>query len=99
MVTQVDVWIGKTLFVPLIIKFCQLTRQSQFAVSRLFWFTAALDGFYRANTLVSSIIFGGLSLLMMFRAVRHADMPNRSMVWFRMLALLFLAIDAVTGLI
>ena len=41
--TKVDLWLGKTLFVPPIIKFCQLTRQSQFAVSRLFWFVAAFD--------------------------------------------------------
>src|SRR3546814_5005009 len=47
---KIDQWIGKTLFVPPIIKLCQLTRQSQFAVSRLFWFIAALDGFYRADT-------------------------------------------------
>ena len=48
--TSVDVWIGRTLFLPPIIKFCQLTRQSQFAVSRLFWFLAALDGFYQADS-------------------------------------------------
>jgi hypothetical protein len=36
-------------------KLCQMTRQSQFAVSRLFWFIAALDGFYRAETLLSSL--------------------------------------------
>ena len=48
---RADAWVGKTLFIPPIIKLCQLTRQTQFAVSRLFWFIAALDGFYRANTL------------------------------------------------
>ena len=98
MVTKVDVWIGKTLFVPIIIKFCQLTRQSQFAASRLFWFVAALDGFYHADNVLSSIMYGGLSLVMMFMAVRHADMPNRSMMWFRMLALAMLAMDVVAGL-
>src|SRR3546814_13593761 len=46
---KIDQWIGKTLFVPPIIKLCQLTRQSQFAVSRLFWFIAAPDGFYPAH--------------------------------------------------
>ena len=55
---MIDQWIGKTLFVPPIIKLCQLTRQSQFAVSRLFWFIAALDGFYRAETLFGSILWG-----------------------------------------
>ena len=94
---NIDLWIGKTLFVPPIIKLCQLTGQSQFAVSRLFWFIAALDGFYRADTLVSSIIFGVMSLFMMLTASLRADMPTGSSVWFRMLALGFLALDLITG--
>src|SRR3546814_14333029 len=76
--TSIDLWIGKKLFVPPIIKLCQLTRQSQFAVSRLFWFIAALDGFYRAETLLGSILFGGMSIVMMVTASLRADMPTRS---------------------
>ena len=63
--TRVDFWIGRTLFVPPIILVCRLTRQSQFAVSRLFWFIAALDGFYQSQTWVSLILFGSLSIFMM----------------------------------
>jgi hypothetical protein len=95
--TDIDLWIGKTLFVPPIVRLCQLTGQSQFAVSRLFWFIAALDGFYRSETLVSSIVFGLMSLFMMLTASLRADMPARSSVWFRMLALGFLALDLVKG--
>lgn len=95
--TKIDLWIGKTLFVPLIIKLCQLTRQSQFAVSRLFWFIAALDGFYHAETLFSSILWGGLSVLMMITASQRADHPTASFMIFRMLGVLFLALDLVKG--
>jgi hypothetical protein len=95
--TTIDHWIGKTLFVPPIIKLCQMTGQSQFAVSRLFWFIAALDGFYRSETLVSSIIFGVMSIFMMLTASLRADMPALSSVWFRMLALGFFALDLVKG--
>lgn len=95
--TNIDLWIGKTLFVPPIIRICQLTGQSQFAISRLFWFIAALDGFYRAETLVSSVIFGGMSVVMMLTASLRADMPTRSSVWFRMLALGFFVIDLLQG--
>lgn len=95
--TKVDHWIGKTLFVPPIIKFCQLTRQSQFAVSRLFWFIAALDGFYRAETLFGSLLWGGLSIVMMVSAARRADNPTASHMFFRLLAVLMLAIDLVRG--
>src|SRR3546814_490948 len=93
--TSIDLWIGKKLFVPPIIKLCQLTRQSQFAVSRLFWFIAALDGFYRAETLLGSILFGGMSIVMMVTASLRADMPTGSLIWFRMLALALLALDLV----
>jgi len=38
----IDHWIGKALFIPLIIKFCLLTGQSQFVASRLLRFTVTL---------------------------------------------------------
>jgi hypothetical protein len=95
--TEIDHWIGKTLFVPPIIKLCQLTRQSQFAVSRLFWFIAALDGLYRADTLFSSVIWGGLSIIMMITASRRADAPTASIMGFRLLSVVFLALDLLEG--
>jgi hypothetical protein len=95
--TEVDHWIGKTLFLPPIIKLCQITRQSQFAISRLFWFIAALDGFYRAETLVASLIWGGLSVVMMVTAARRADKPTVSLMVFRLLAVVLLALDVLKG--
>jgi surface polysaccharide O-acyltransferase-like enzyme len=98
---EADAWIGKTLFIPPIIKLCHLTRQTQYAVSRLFWFVAALDGFYRAETLFSSVLWGGVSVIMMIGAVRRADAPSPTFMWFRLLAvvmfLLALLKVAVTG--
>lgn len=94
---KVDSWIGKNLFVPIIIKFCQVTRQSQFAASRLFWFLAALDGFYRADNLLSALLFGGMSIVMMITASLRADNPTYSNRWFRMLAVLLLALDVMKG--
>ena len=94
---KIDHWIGRTLFVPPIIKLCQLTRQTHFAVSRLFWFIAALDGFYRADTLFSSILWGGMSVLLMFTASQRADHPTVSFMFFRMLAIVFLALGLLKG--
>lgn len=94
---DIDAWIGKTLFLPPIIKFCQLTGQSQFAVSRLFWFIAALDQLRIAETLVSKIIAGLFSLFMMVSASFRADMPAFSMMWFRMMAVAFLVLDVAHG--
>jgi hypothetical protein len=92
---KVDAWVGKTLFIPPIVKLCQVTRQTQFAVSRLFWFITALDGFYRAETLFSSVLWGGMSVVMMITAAKRADSPTASFMFFRMLAALFLILDVV----
>jgi hypothetical protein len=96
-IAKIDLWVGKTLFVPPIVKLCQLTRQSQFAVSRLFWFIAALDGFYRAESLFASLLWGGLSIIMMVSAAWRADTPTSSFRFFRMLALALLIVDLVQG--
>lgn len=92
---KVDAWVGKTLFIPPIIKLCQVTGQTQFAVSRLFWFITALDGFYRAETLFSSLLWGGMSVVMMITAAKRADSPTASFMFFRMLAALFLILEVV----
>ena len=94
---RIDRWIGATLFVPLIVKLCQRTGQSQYAVSRLFWFVAALDGLWRADTLLAAVMFGAMSVVMMFTASLRADWPTRSSMVFRLLAVAFLALDVGRG--
>jgi hypothetical protein len=93
--TAIDLWIGKTFFVPLIVKICQVSRQSQYAISRLFWFVAALDQLRLAETLGGQIIAGLFSLFMMVTASMRADMPAYSIMGFRLLALALLAIDVL----
>lgn len=97
--TDIDVWIGRTLFVPPIIKICQITKQSQYAVSRLFWFITALDQLRIATSLTSQVIAGLFSIFMMFTASMRADMPAFSMMWFRMVALAFLFLDVFSGVV
>ena len=90
---SLDLWLGKTLFLPPIIKLCQITRQSQFAISRLFWFVVALDQLRLADTFGQQIIAGLFSVAMMITASLRADMPAYSWRWFRMLALALLVLD------
>ncbi|WP_235398862.1 hypothetical protein [Sphingomonas sp. SRS2] len=97
--TNIDVWVGKTLFIPPIVKLCQITKQSQYAVSRLFWFITALDQLRIATSLTSQIIAGLFSIFMMFTASMRADMPAFSMMWFRMVALAFLVLDVFSGVV
>ncbi len=44
-----DAWIGKTLFHPIIIAVCHLTRQTQYAVHHALWFFAACHTTYFAQ--------------------------------------------------
>ncbi|MET0270527.1 MAG: hypothetical protein ABW173_08875 [Sphingomonas sp.] len=97
MFARIDHWIGRTLFVPLIIRLCQRTGQSQYAVSRLFWFMAALDGLYHADTMVAAVLFGAVSVVMMVTAALLADRPTRSAMPFRLLAVVFLSLDLIEG--
>lgn len=94
---KIDHWIGRTLFVPPIVKLCQLTGQSQFAVSRLFWFIAALDGLYRAETVFGMVVWGGMSVFMMVTAAQRADHPTISFMFFRLLAVFLLGLDLMRG--
>jgi hypothetical protein len=96
--TAIDAWVGKTLFVPPIVRFCQATRQGQYAVSRLFWFLVALDQLRLAETMAGRILAGLFSLFMMFTASLRADMPAYSMMGFRLLAMALLVLDVAHGI-
>ena len=95
--SSVDRWVGRTLFIPPIIKLCQVSGQSQFAVARLFWFIVALDQLRIAETLTGRIIAGIFSIIMMLSASLRADMPAYSMRGFRIIAMILLALDVFHG--
>jgi hypothetical protein len=94
----IDRWVGQTLFIPPIIKLCQVSGQSQFAISRLFWFIVALDQLRLADTFAEQVIAGLFSVVMMLTASLRADMPAYSMRWFRLLALALLMLDILHGI-
>ena len=93
----VDRWVGSTLFIPPIIKLCQVSGQSQFAICRLFWFIVALDQLRVAQTLAGQIFAGIFSIIMMLSASLRADIPAYSMRGFRIIAMLLLALDVFHG--
>jgi len=95
--SAIDKWVGQTLFIPPIIKLCQISGQSQFAIARLFWFIVALDQLRIAETLTGQIIAGIFSIIMMLSASLRADMPAYSMRAFRIIAMVLLALDVFHG--
>ena len=101
MLTSFDQWIGAKIMQPTIIRFCQFTGLSQFAVARYGWMIAAW-------TLVMRISFEGwgnwiysllailLSLRETYLAAMHAEQPAAANDLMRRLILLFTAFDVCT---
>ncbi len=82
---RIDAWLGKTLFHPPIILLCQITRQTQYAVSRGLWFLALCQAAYVVNGWVERILVCLLLTVALISATMFADRPNRSFGWFRFL--------------
>lgn len=94
---EADTWIGKTLFIPIIIRVCQATRQSQYATSKTLWFAACLHALYFSTGGVGSIMLIVLCAGYLLYAGLAADRPNQSQFWFRALMWLNLIIEALRG--
>lgn len=86
---RLDAWAGKTLFHPPIILVCQLTRQSQYALSRALWFFAACHATYYAMAQGAgwfwSIFLWFFVLSMLLSAAIRPDRPARSSGFMRAL--------------
>lgn len=78
LMADLDRWISRTLFAPVLIEFCELTRQTPFAASRLFLFLAMMDGFYTAQDEFGLALFGSLGFYMAVRASTWADSTAKS---------------------
>lgn len=85
---RIDTWIGKTLFVPLIIRICQITGCPQHRFHHVCWFIAALVGFYCANSLWGKIFFGIFATICCLVAAL-AIFPGSSSRWFRLMVAVF----------
>lgn len=100
LIREVDAWLGKGLFVPIIIRVCQITGQSQFAVSRVLWFMAGLYLLYYTTNLIGQILMGALCIFLMLSASLRADMPKEGTLWLRVfwwICLIFDALSAFAG--
>jgi hypothetical protein len=94
MFERIDTWIGKTLFVPLIIRICQHLGCTQYRVNRVCWFIAALVGFYFAHSVAMKVFSGVFAILCCLTAgSANAHYPTVSWRWFRLSVLALLAVD------
>lgn len=92
---RIDSWVGRNLFVPLVIRWCQQFGVTQHRVHRVCWFIAALLAFYFAHSLASKVFLGCFAVLMCLMAGLMSDnVPSTSWRWFRLMIIGFLAYDA-----
>jgi hypothetical protein len=78
MIDRMDGWIGRTLFVPLIIRWCQAARMTQYAVSKYLWaiaFMYALVTLPRITTF-DWVVWVIMALCAFAAIVRAALMPD-----------------------
>ncbi len=90
---RLDAWIGRVMFHPPIIWICQMTRQSQYALSRALWFGCALWIFAHADGLFDRTIMGLMCIALMYSAGRRADVPKDGYFTSRVMWWIFLSID------
>lgn len=96
--THLDAWLGKTLFHPPIILACQMTRQTQHAMSRALWFFACCHATYYGQDdgwgWAACLWFW--TIVSFISAAAFPDVETRSFGWFRFLIWMFLALEVVT---
>jgi hypothetical protein len=101
MIRRIDHWIGTRLFHPPIIRLCQRTGMTQFAVARYAWMLAAWTLVMRisfegvGDWIVSALILV-VTVLETWRAAVMPNAPTRCNDGLRSIILLFAAIDIGT---
>jgi len=99
MFDRFDAWLGKTAFHPPIIWFCQVTRQTQYAVSSLLWFAAMLCLFYKADSFWWQVMTGIMCVAGMVNAGLMADAVTESWSIIRKVWIIQTALDMTLFLI
>lgn len=94
MLQAIDRWVGKTLFVPPIVRLCQRTKMTQYAVSAYAEFAGALLMVWAGPELWVQIIFGVIATADMVRAGLFPNLPLSAPAWgWRILQMTMLVVD------
>ncbi len=102
MLTKFDIWLGKRLFVPAIIWFCQRTKQTQYAVANYATWLSILIVLYgvaehRTWSWVEWVFAPLLTLVFAYQTYRTGRDPDRRTTAFymRKIIIVLLLIDLV----
>lgn len=99
---RLDLWLGKNLFQPPIIRWCQLTGMTQYAVHRYLWWVIIL---YAIWSIKPDDHWGEKTLLIVlgiYQTISAGLVPDRHAVetrWLRFLFIPLLAFDLLSAVV
>jgi hypothetical protein len=97
MIARIDTWIGKALFVPIIIRLCQRLGCTQFRFNRVCWFLAALISFKNATDVVGQVAIGLIAVYFcLLAALVEEHKPATSWRWFRLTVVCLTILDVIS---
>lgn len=103
MISRFDAWIGKHLFVPPIVRWCQFTGMTQHAVASYCSWISGLVWLWCVDISDSWFLwflYGIMVLAVIFNTIRAGmtpDTPSRPMPWLRKFIEVWLVIDLSLG--
>lgn len=100
MITSIDVKIGKLLFIPIIIKICQLFNWNQFQFYRYGYALAAMLLFpygWKTGSWIIIAMLGFFIFIFVLSAIVQNDKPSpaASSLWRLLTIVIFVSLDAI----
>jgi hypothetical protein len=83
LIHEADLWAGKTLFVPIIVRICQGTGQNQYAVARWLWLSAGLWILYHAEGWLDRVLIATVCLLLVLTTGLRAKLHHTNFIGYR----------------
>jgi hypothetical protein len=101
MMHRFDLWLGKTMFVPLVIRICQRTKLSQYTLHTYIWLVILLYNLLRGPSVYGNgiwgwLFYGFLALVTLFWVIMAAVVPDSiktSATWLRYSFIFFFCFD------
>ena len=94
---KIDTWVGKTLFVPIIIRICQKTGINQYYFHRICWALAWFIWLYRSDSIFLTVLCSFFAMFAIIGLALWPDSPKgvTSMRFLRMMWLVLLCLNLV----
>lgn len=87
MIGRIDAWVGKTLFVPVIIRICQAAGITQYRFHWIIWASVNWLSVWRMEWLGWKITSACMAVLFTWIIFNNGDYPQQQRPWLRLFML------------